>query len=237
MIKTIIYFALFGLSLFVSLLFYLVYLLLSVFHIEGPAKSILVRVTGAWASFIIKSSGSRVEVVGSENVPQGPVLFVANHQSYFDIPVFMVHAPKFVAFIAKVELEKIPVLSWWMKKMGCLFMDRKDLRQSLRIILEGIESLKAGQSMVIFPEGTRGKNGEMADFKPGSLKLAVKAGVPIVPVTLKDTYKVFEANNRIRKSKITMYFHEPIDVTTLDRDEITSLHVTVHDIIKSTLER
>ncbi len=237
MIKTIIFFTLFGLSLFVSLLFYLVYLLLRVLHIEGAAQRILELATGGWASFMIKASGSKVEVVGRENIPQGPVLFVANHQSYFDIPVFMVYAPKFVAFIAKVELEKIPVLSWWMKKMGCLFMDRKDLRQSLKIILEGIESLKAGRTMVIFPEGTRGKNGEMSDFKPGSLKLAVKAGVPIVPVTLKDTYKVFEANNRIRKSKITMYFHEPIDVTALSRDEVTSLHITVHDIIKSTLER
>jgi len=165
------------------------------------------------------------------------VLFVVNHQSYFDIPVLMVHLPHFAAFIAKVELEKVPMLSWWMKKMGCLFMDRKNMRQSLKVILEGIDMLKDGKSLVIFPEGTRSDLGQMNAFKPGSLKLAVKAGVPIVPVTLKNTYKVYEEHKRVRKTELSVIFHEPIDVTALSREDVNNLHNHVHAIIKKALER
>lgn len=236
MIRTIVFFTVFGISLILSMFAALLYYIVGVFSKRLQYK-VLIGITRNWARFMIFVSGNKIKVNNAELVPEGPVLFVANHQSYFDIPVLMVHLPIFAPFIAKVELEKIPGLSFWMKRMGCLFMDRQNLRQSLKIILEGIEMLKVGKSLVIFPEGTRAKEGVMMDFKPGSLKLAVKAGVPIVPVTLTNTYKVFEETSRVKKADVSITFHEPIDVTNLERDEINALHIIVRDTIQSTLER
>jgi len=237
MIRTIFFFTCFWLSLLLSLVFSLVYLLMGVFRLKTVQRRFLLRITKWWAKTMLLLTGNRVKSYGEEQVPKGPVLFVVNHQSNFDIPTCMAYLPHFAPFIAKVELEKIPFLSWWMKQMGCLFMDRSNMRQSLNIILEGIEILKQGQSLVIFPEGTRARDGVMMDFKPGSLKLATKANVPIVPVTIKNTYKVFEEHNRIKKADVSIIFHEAIDTTLLTREDINQLHVTVRDIIKSALER
>jgi len=233
MIRTIFFFTCFWLSLFLSL----AYILSGVFRLKTVQRRFLLIVTKQWAKTMLLITGNRVKSIGEEQVPDGPVLFVVNHQSNFDIPTCMAYLPHFAPFIAKVELEKIPFLSWWMKQMGCLFMDRSNMRQSLNIILEGIEILKQGQSLVIFPEGTRARDGVMMDFKPGSLKLATKANVPIVPVTIKNTYKVFEEHNRIKKADVSIIFHEAIDTTTLTREDINQLHVTVRDIIKNALER
>jgi 1-acyl-sn-glycerol-3-phosphate acyltransferase len=237
MIKTLFFFMYFGLSLLLSMIGAIPYLIFALFGRKESQKSVVEWQTRAWAKSIIFFTGNRIQVENADKVPSGPVLFVANHQSYFDIPVLMVHLPYFAAFIAKVELEKIPMLSWWMKKMGCLFMDRKNMRQSLNIILQGIEMLKEGKSLVIFPEGTRSHLGQIDAFKPGSLKLAVKAGVPIVPVAIVNTYKVYEEHKRIRKADVTVVFHDPIDVTVLSREQVNDLHNKVHTTIKKTLER
>lgn len=236
MIKTVLFFTIFGISLILSGVGIIVHYFLGLFSQSLQAKH-MKWLTKNWARFIIFTTGNRVKVINREVVPNETVLYVVNHQSYFDIPVCMVHLPEFAPFIAKAELEKAPILSFWMKQMGCFFLDRKDMRQSLKIILSSIEVLKEGQSLVIFPEGTRAKDGVMADFKPGSLKLAVKAGVPIVPVTLSNTYKVFEETNRVRKADVSITFHDPIDTTKLEREEINVLHKTVRDTILSTLER
>ncbi len=99
---------------------------------------------------MVRFTGSTVDVKGLENIPDRHVLFVSNHQSNFDIPLLMGYVPKFKGFVAKIELEKVPVISWWMKKMNCLFLDRNDMRQSLKVIIQGIGLLKAGHTMVVF---------------------------------------------------------------------------------------
>lgn len=237
MIRTIIFFINLGISLIISMFFAGVHILLGWLKLTKIRKAHLDFVTKMWAKFMIFATGNRIKVEGIDKVPEGPVLFVANHQSYFDIPVFMANTPYPAPFVAKVELMKAPMLSYWMKEMGCLFMDRSNMRQSLKIILQGIEELKAGTSLVIFPEGTRSKQDEVSEFKPGSLKLAVKAGVPIVPVTLINTYKVYEAESRVKTAKVSMIYHDPIDTTTLSREEINNLHNTVRDTIIKPLER
>lgn len=237
MIKTVFFFSVFGISLFFSILFAFVHLILGAVGLKKLQKTFLIRITRGWARFMISVTGNKIRVENQELVPDGPVLFVANHQSYFDIPVMMAYTPHFAPFIAKVELEKVAMLSFWMRQMGCLFMDRKNMRQSLQIILDGIEMLKKGESLVIFPEGTRSHDGHIMDFKPGSLKLAVKANVPIVPVTLVNTYKVFEENKRVRKADVSVIFHEAIDTASLTREEVNQLHTLVKERIQSRLER
>lgn len=199
---------------------------------------LLYRVSHWWANFVIKLSGCKVHVEGLENIPRDKAaLFVSNHQSNFDIPLLMsvIDTPK--GFIAKKELENIPLLSKWMKSIQCVFMDRDNLRQSAESIVKGINILKSGHSMVIFPEGTRSKGGTHSDFKAGSFKLATKSKALIVPVTLDGTYNVLEKNNnKITASDLKVIIHKPIDTTTLSNDELKNLHESVQDIVFGALK-
>lgn len=195
------------------------------------------KVTHRWARFIMKLSGCKINITGLENIPiNKTVLFVSNHQSNFDIPLLMsaIDIPK--GFIAKKELAKWPGISLWMRYMQCTFMDRENMRKSAESIVEGINILKSGYSMVIFPEGTRSKGGKPHEFKAGSFKLALKSKVPIVPITIDGSYKALEANdNRIKASLINITIHPSIDVNNLTKDEITELPERVEHIILENL--
>ena len=118
---------------------------------------------------VLKWIGVTVEVHGVENIPEDEaVLFVSNHRSYFDILVAYVYTPKILGFIAKSEIERIPLLSNWMHLVNCLFLDRKDMKKGLQTILAGIDSVRHGVSIWICPEGTRNKNPDpnnVAEFK------------------------------------------------------------------------
>lgn len=165
MFRTIIWFVAFGIYLFISLLSELRYWYLGKMGRTEKQTEVLHKTTTKWAKNMVRFTGSTVDVKGLENIPDRHVLFVSNHQSNFDIPLLMGYVPKFKGFVAKIELEKVPVISWWMKKMNCLFLDRNDMRQSLKVIIQGIGLLKAGNTMVVFPEGTRSKGNKMGDFK------------------------------------------------------------------------
>lgn len=200
-------------------------------------RQLVHRVAQSWAKGAIDRTGSRIEIEGLENIPkEGAVLFTSNHQGNFDIPILLAHLPKPIGFVAKIELTKLPIVSKWMALMECVFIDRKDMRQSLRAITKSIDILKSGQSMVIFPEGTRSKSSEMDAFKPGSLKMATKAGVPIVPITINGSYKLLEANNnRIAPGVVKIIISPPIEATAVDKS--TDLTALTFNIIKSHLHQ
>lgn len=193
--------------------------------------------TEKWAMARIKDSGAQIAVHHLERIPKDRnVLFVSNHQSDFDIAIFIALIPKDTGFVAKVELEKIPLLRTWMKYIHCVFMDRKDLKQSLETIINGIKNLKAGYSMVVFPEGTRSKCSEMGEFKAGSFKLATKSKVPIVPVTMDGSYKIMEANHyRIKPAHVNVTVHEPIYIEDLSKEELAGLPERVRQVIASAI--
>jgi len=172
-----------------------------------------------WALGCVKRTGSQVKVFGLDHVPTDrPVLFVGNHQGNFDIPIALAYLPKTLGFISKVEIQKLPLVNRWMERLECVFLDRNDLRQSLKAMNKAAEILKSGQSMVIFPEGTRSKGPQMGEFKPGSLKIAVKAGVPIVPFTVNGSYRMMESNgNRIRPAEVSLIISPPIEPVAGDK--------------------
>jgi len=170
-----------------------------------------------WAKGSLFFGGVRVEVIGVENVPKEPVLFVGNHRSLYDIPAFYAKAPKHAGFIAKLEMRKIPIMSTWMKNMECLFLDRENIREGLKTILEGIEYIKNGGSLFICPEGTRNHKEQTGEFKEGSLKLAQKSGCPVIPVAFIGTDDRFE--NRkfgVTPGKCKIVFGEPIYLDQLE---------------------
>lgn len=195
------------------------------------------KITSKWAMSHVKMSGADVSVYGLENVPKDiPVVFISNHQSNFDVALIMSYVNKPTGFIAKVETLKIPLVRTWMGFINCVFMDRSSLKKSAQAIIEGVNILKAGHSLAIFPEGTRSKGGPVGDFKGGSFKLATKAKVPIVPITIKDSYKLMEANgNKIKPAKVEMYIHPMVETANLSKEELELLPTRVKDIIVSKL--
>lgn len=195
------------------------------------------KISKRWAKAMVKSIGAKVEIIGEDNLPDGPVLLVGNHQSNFDIPILMGYLKKPIAFIAKIETKKIPVIKSWMEYMQCVFMDRQDIRQSLRAINQGVNHLKEGYSYAIFPEGTRSVNGELLDFKPGSLKLALKANVPIIPIIMMDTYKLMSKKSwSITPASVKVIICEPIYTNDLEVKDTKVLTNHIKQIIKSKLD-
>ena len=197
-------------------------------------RDILVnQTTTHWAKALIKMNSSSVVVHGAENLPKDTaVVFISNHQGNYDIPILMGYIDKPKFFIAKIEVLKLPLIRSWMKYMQCVFMDRKDIRQSLQTINLGVENVKKGYSALIFPEGTRSKGGPVADFKPGSFKLATKAGVPIVPITISGSYKLMEQQGMIMKPGVVdLYIHPPIETSHLTKEELNGLSDKVREII------
>ena len=164
--------------------------------------------------------GGPTTVIGLENVPTDrPVLFVGNHRSMVDIVLSGAKSPVPVGYVAKQELWKVPFLNVLMDDARCVKMDRKDPRNGLKAILQVIDYLKAGRSMYIFPEGTRGRvEGEMLPFHAGSFKAAYKAGVPIVPVTIVNMGDVFEDHVPwLKWVPVAIEYGAPIETAGMDR--------------------
>lgn len=172
---------------------------------------------------MIRLTGSSLEVRGREHIPSTAVLYVGNHSSYFDILAGYMTVPSLTGFVAKKEMERIPLLSNWMRLLNCLFLDRSDLKAGLRMILEGIEKVKSGTSIWIFPEGTRNENqepGELLEFKEGSLKIAEKSGCPVVPVAITGTAAIFENHFPfIRPSKVIIEYGKPFYIKDLEKEK------------------
>lgn len=195
------------------------------------------NIISKWAYSQLRLSGARVKLYGEENIPKDiPVVFVSNHQGNFDIALFMSLIKKPKGYIAKSEIKKVPLLRTWMEYMDCVFMDRSNIRKSAEAIIEGIKILRNGQSLVIFPEGTRSQGDNLGDFKAGSFKLATKSKAPIIPVTINGSYKLLEANKgKIVPSDVEVYIHPMIETKDLTREEQETLPTKVKDIIGSKL--
>lgn len=180
----------------------------------------------------------KVNIINPENLPKnGPAVYISNHQSYADILVFLYAIDRHqVSFIAKDSLKTVPFVGAWIDRIRGIFIHRGDARAALTTINEGVDYLKQGFSLVIFPEGTRSQGHEMADFKPGSLKLATKARVPLVPVTIDGSYRIFEETGRITKGMtVDFLVHPPIDTASLTRQELAELPQQVEETVRAGL--
>lgn len=229
--KTIFFMIYLGLYMLYSLIFSVKYKLLGAKGRFEEQEAYLDKVSSRWGRDMVKGIGCTVDIIGIDNIPEQNVLYVANHGGNIDIPLLLGYLPKLKGFVAKIELEKAPIISTWMKRLGCLFLDRSSIRQSMDMILKGIEMLKNGKTLVIFPEGTRSKGTQLGEFKKGSLQLAVKSGVPIVPVTIEGSYKSFEEYKRIRAANIKITVHKPIYIDNLTPEEKKNLAEIVRDVI------
>lgn len=206
------------------------------FNMDVKNKSSLAIVNWAFRC-VIFLSGVKVTAIGEENVPKDtPVLYVGNHRSYYDIILTYVRVPRPTGYVAKKEMLKIPLLSNWMKNLHCLFLDRENIKEGLKTILSGIEKVKSGISICIFPEGTRNKQKDtFLPFHEGSFKIAEKAGCPIVPMTIVNSAAVFEDHTPwIKKAKVVIEYGKPIYLNELPREERKFIGASVQKVIEET---
>lgn len=189
-----------------------------------------------WAKYTINTIGIELDVVGIDNIPEEPCVFIGNHTSILDIPIIFYTVDRTVGFIAKKEVLKAPVLGFWLRRGHCIPLDRENPREAIKVINEGVNKLNDGYSMAIFPEGTRNKEGLVGEFKKGSLKLATKAKAPIIPVSIDRAYRSFEKDRKFKPNKIKVVFGEPIRTENISREEEKVLHEKVRGIIIENLE-
>ena len=200
------------------------------------------RIIQAVFRLILKVTGADITIIGHEKVPTDQaVLYIGNHRSFFDILLTYVLVPDLTGFVAKKELSKFPVFKVWMKYIHCLFLDRSDIKEGLKMILAGAEKIKQGISIFIFPEGTRG-NGpdelDMLEFHNGSLKMASKANCPIVPLALLNTRNIFEAHfPKIRKTHVVIEFGEPIILSELSKEDKKNIGPYTQNVLKNMLKK
>jgi len=219
-----------------TILFALSALLWTIVDGSGRAYTIHARI---WARISLALAGVKVTVTGAENLPDGPVIFMSNHQSNFDILVLLAAMPRQIYLIAKKELFEIPIFGASMRRGGYIPLDRSDGRKALKSMDNAAAIIRSGKSVVMFPEGTRSQDFQLLPFKRGGFMLAQRAGVPVVPITINGSGKINPAGRaRLYAGNITMTLHPPVlPSPEASRSEAeSSLMAQVHAAISSSLE-
>ena len=176
-------------ALFLTLLISLITLFMTLVLRRGAAS--VQGLAAWWASSICWASGVEVTVTGTEPLdPEKPYIFAANHQSQFDILVLQGYLGVDFRWLAKKELFRVPIWGPAMRRAGYIPVDRSHGRKAIKSLDEAAQKIASGTSVIIFPEGTRSKDGKLQDFKAGAMVLAIKSGVPIVPVAILGTYEI-----------------------------------------------
>ena len=171
-----------------------------------------------WARFLITFSGIKITVSGLENIPKKqPVIFASNHQGAADILLCLALIPANFRFAIKKELFKIPIFGWALKKCGYFVIDRASLLSVLKMTQDFVGVLEKGGSILIFPEGTRSRNGALGPFKQASLLAAPKAGVPVVPIAISGSYSILQRGSWVfERHPIKFSVGKPIKIASED---------------------
>src|SRR5271168_2975939 len=170
--------------------------------------------------FFVRAVGVRVRVVGIEKIPAGVCLFAANHTSSADAPAVVGAIPRRIAVLLKEALFKWPIVGQAFTLAHFIPVHRKDRDSAIASVEEATEAMRAGQSFLIYPEGTRSPDGRLQEFKKGAVVMAIKAGVPIVPMVCSGAQRIMEKHSLvIRPGEILVEFLEPIDTSGFTLEE------------------
>jgi 1-acyl-sn-glycerol-3-phosphate acyltransferase len=204
----------------------------SLFDSRGRCQHACARL---WSWLILTTSGIRTRVEGLENVdPRKTAIFCANHQSAMDIPILFVNLPVQFRFVAKRSLFMVPFLGWHLTRSGHIPVDRERPREAMKSLDEAAEKIRGGSSVMLFPEGHRSRDGKIAPFKAGSFYLAIRSGVPVVPITLNGTRAVLKPDTyHVRAGRTEMIIHPPIPTSKLTRQDVEALSGKVRAQIMS----
>ena len=186
--------------------------------------------------FLMGVVGGKVRIQGRERVPPGACLFVANHTSSADAPAVVGAIPRRVSILLKESLFKWPIAGQAFTLAGFIPVNRRDRESAISSVEKATESLRRGQSFLIYPEGTRSPDGRLQTFKKGAVVMAIKAGVPIVPVVCSGAHKVMRKRSlRIHPGEILVEFLHPIDSSKYSFEERDELNDRVHDAMAAAL--
>lgn len=169
-----------------------------------------------WGLYLVTASGIKVSRAGLENIPRNKaVIYAVNHQGAADILIALAYLPSGFRFAIKKELFKVPFFGWYLRNAGYFYVDRQRFRSAYEVVDEIVDGLKAGDSVLIFPEGTRTQTGELGRFKRGSLLAALKSGAPIVPVAISGSYNILPRHGwLINLCPVKFTVGAPIEIKT-----------------------
>jgi len=186
-----------------------------------------------WARGLIRAAGVKVQTIGLERVPSdGSVVYVSNHQSFFDILALAATIPGTMRFVAKQEFQRIPILGRAMKSAGQIFIDRKNLAKAFEAYEEAAQAVRKGLNAVVFAEGTRSRSGELQPFKKGPFVFAIASQVPVIPVYCAGTFAILPKGSVwVRPGTATLYFGDPIPTAGLTYDDRGALLEQTREVI------
>jgi 1-acyl-sn-glycerol-3-phosphate acyltransferase len=204
-----------------------------------PHHPVLDRIIRFWARRFMGVAPVKLEVEGRHRVdPDKQYVFVSNHLSNFDIPVLFAAVPHRIRYLSKKEVYKIPVVASAMKAVGIVKVDRAAGSSAHASINRGIaEARSHGYSLIIFPEGTRSRDGDFHGFKKGAFRIAISNQMEVVPVTIHGTWEVWQPGAKIfYPGTARVVIHDPISVDGLDLTSIGDLRDRVHEVVEKTWE-
>src|SRR5215469_7618402 len=187
-------------------------------------------------TFFVRAVGVRVRVKGLERIPQGACLFAANHTSSADAPAIVGAIPRRVAILLKESLFKWPIVGQAFRSAHFIPVNRNSRDSAIVSVEKATEAMKAGQSFLIYPEGTRSPDGRLQEFKKGAVVMAIKAGVPIVPIACSGAHRVmWKRSLVIHPGEILVEFLEPIDASRYSFEQREDLNEIVHSAMAAGL--
>ena len=202
-------------------------------------QELIHKESAVWAENTSRILGISYDISGEENIPEhGPVFVYSNHQGLADIlAIYYLFRNHFqIGFISKDEWRKLKPLADAIEYTRSLFLVRDSGREAIKLIGEAAEIMKQGFSLAIFPEGTRAKGHEMGEFKTAAFKFAEKANVPILPITLDGSYKIFEETGSFKSGQtIKITVHPLVHIEEMDKAEKKEAYASIENQIRSAL--
>lgn len=209
-----------------------------VFPLISPGENKAHKIANIWSRLLLILTNIKVKVIGMENVLMDrPQIFMANHQSDFDILIVLAHIPGQFRWIVKKELFQIPVFGAAMRNAGYIEIDRQHHDRAMISIDKAVRKIREGKSVMSFPEGTRSKDGNIRPFKQGMFHLAIKSGVPIVPISIIGAKDIMPKRSlNVKPGKVTLVIDKPIDVSEYSVENRHALIDRVRHIIMTNCE-
>lgn len=201
-------------------------------HARHPTTRTFKRWAGRWARAILAAARVKVRLDDRAHLEpeEGPYVFVCNHQNALDIPVLAAALPYPFGFAAKAELAEVPFLGRAIRQSPGVFVDRRTPRRAVETVREAGQRIRAGMSVLVFPEGQRSYQAAPLPLERGAFLIALEAGVPIVPLTLLGSYRVIDERRKVlRPGEIGLVVHPPIDTAGLTRHDLPALIARVAD--------
>ena len=204
-----------------------------VFSIFPNADNRVHKIAQLWGRLLLLICDTKVEVIGKENFPyKNPHVLMANHQSDFDILIALAYLPGQFRWLAKKELFNIPIFGAAMKSAGYISIDPQNRENAMQSLDEAALRIRNGKSIMTFPEGTRSRDGEIKAFKQGAFYLAIKSGVPVIPITIIGSGRIMPKSSlRVRHGKIRLIIDKPVETKNYTEENRRELIDKIKNII------